>query len=52
MGNDGHGEGIEGVDLGCGLRRVQDTGRYEVFEPNCYTALYTYDVSPKSLTGH
>ena len=39
MGSDGHEEGIERFDPGCGLRRVgtRGTGRsYEVLKPNLY----------------
>ena len=35
IGSDGHEEGIKGVDLGCGLRRVGAAGRYEVVKLHC-----------------
>ena len=48
-----HEEGIEGVDLGCGLRREGvSVGkcRYEVLKPNCYTVagLFSQKVPLKS----
>ena len=53
MGSNEHEEGIEGVDLGCGLRRggvSVGKCRYEVLKPNCYTVagLFTQKVPLKS----
>ena len=36
MGNNGHEERMEGVDLGMGLEPVKGTGRNKVLKPNCY----------------